>query len=284
MGFRLANIDGRAALVANNDYFDLESLSGGSMSADPMDALTQPDRLAALSSNLADGMPTGSLDDVELGCPVPTPRNVFAIGLNYVDHAAESKMELPTAPLVFTKFPSCLCGPNTTIELRSDYVDYEVELVVVIGQGGKDIAEADAWDHVVGLAVGQDVSDRRMQFAATPPHFGLAKSFDTYGPLGPFVVSLDEIGDPEDLSISCSINGEQRQAANTGGLIFGVPKLINYLSHVTTLSTGDLIFTGTPAGVGGSSGNFLVDGDVIESTIEGIGTIVNRCIRVGDHA
>lgn len=284
MGFRLANVNGRAALVAGDDYFDLESLSGGSVGPDPMAALDQAERLAELSSGLGDATSTGTLADIELGCPVPRPTNVFAIGLNYLDHATESKMELPTTPLVFTKFPSSLCGPNTTIELRSDFVDYEVELVVVIGRGGKDIAEADAWEHVLGLTIGQDVSDRRMQFAAKPPHFGLAKSFDTYGPMGPYVVSLDEVSDAENLSISCSVNGDERQNANTGGLIFGVPKLINYLSHVTTLSTGDLIFTGTPAGVGGSDGRFLVDGDVVESSIEGLGSITNRCIRVGDHA
>ncbi len=284
MGFRLANVNGRAALVADGDYYDLESLSDGQLGSDPMAALAQPERLTELSAGLDGAMPTGSVANVELGCPVPRPTNVFAVGLNYLDHAAESNMELPTTPLVFTKFPSSLCGPNTTIELRSDFVDYEVELVVVIGQGGKDIAEADAWQHVGGLTIGQDVSDRRMQFAAKPPHFGLAKSFDTYGPMGPFVVSPDEVGDAENLAISCSVNGEERQSANTGGLIFGIAKLINYLSHVTTLSTGDVIFTGTPAGVGGSDGRFLVDGDIVVSSIEGLGTITNHCVRVGDHA
>ncbi|BAN00593.1 fumarylacetoacetate hydrolase family protein [Ilumatobacter coccineus] len=284
MGFRLANVDGRAALVTGNDYVDLETISDGSLSSDPMAALQRPERLAALAARLGDASPTGSLDDATLLSPVPRPRNVFAIGLNYSDHAAESNMEPPSTPLVFTKFPSCICAPNSTIELRSDFVDYEVEMVVVIGPGGKDIAEADAWNHVAGLTVGQDVSDRRMQFAANPPHFGLAKSFDTYGPIGPVVVSVDEVGDPDDLAITCSVNGDVRQNASTSGLIFGVPTLINHLSHVTTLAAGDLIFTGTPAGVGGSTGNFLADGDLVESTIAGIGTITNRCIRVGDHA
>jgi 2-keto-4-pentenoate hydratase/2-oxohepta-3-ene-1,7-dioic acid hydratase in catechol pathway len=284
MGFRLANVDGRAALVTGNDYVDLETISGGSLSSDPMAALQRPEQLAALAARLGDASPTGSLDDATLLSPVPRPRNVFAIGLNYRDHAAESNMESPSTPLVFTKFPSCICAPNSTIELRSDFVDYEVEMVVVIGPGGKDIAEADAWNHVAGLTVGQDVSDRRMQFAANPPHFGLAKSFDTYGPIGPVIVSVDEVGDSDDLAITCSVNGDVRQNASTSGLIFGVPTLINHLSHVTTLAAGDLIFTGTPAGVGGSTGNFLADGDLIESTIAGIGTITNRCIRVGDHA
>lgn len=284
MSFRLANVNGRAALVDSTNYFDLETVSDGSLGSDPMAALAVPDQLAELTAGLSGATASGQLADVELQCPVPAPRNVFAIGLNYVDHAAESNMEPPTNPLVFTKYPSCLSAPNTNIEIRSDFVDYEVELVIVIGTGGKDIAEADAWNHVVGVTVGQDVSDRRMQFAAQPPHFGLAKSFDTYGPLGPVVVSLDQVGNPENLSITCSINGEQRQNGSTSNLIFGVPKLINYLSHVTTLSTGDLIFTGTPAGVGGSTGQFLRDGDLVESTIAGIGTITNRCVRVADHA
>lgn len=288
MGFKLVNIDGRAALVSGSDYFDLEALSGGSLGSDPMAALAFADHLRELNAGLGDATPTGSLDDIVIGCPVPRPRNVFGIGLNYLGHVQEGDREVPETPLVFTKFPSCLCGPDTTIELRSDYADYEAELVVVIGPGGKDISEAHAWDHVVGLTMGQDVSDRRMQFAAKPPHFDLGKSFDTYGPIGPAVVSIDEIGDPENLRISCTVNGEQKQDGNTNDLIFAIPKLISYLSHVTTLGTGDLVFTGTPAGVGGAQGVFLADGDVIETTIgnesASLGTMTNRCVRVTDHA
>ena len=287
MGFRLANIDGRAALVSGSDYFDIEALSGGNLSSEPMAALAFADQLGEMSAGLSDATPTGSLDDVVIGCPVPHPRNVFGIGLNYLDHVAEGGRDQPETPLVFTKFPSCLCGPDTTIELRSDHADYEAELVVVIGPGGKDIAESDAWDHVVGVTMGQDVSDRRMQFAAKPPHFDLGKSFDTYGPIGPTVVSLDEIGDAEDLRITCTVNGEPKQDGNTKDLIFGIPKLVSYLSHVTTLGTGDLIFTGTPSGVGMAQGIFLADGDVIETSIgndtTSLGTMTNRCVRISDH-
>jgi 2-keto-4-pentenoate hydratase/2-oxohepta-3-ene-1,7-dioic acid hydratase in catechol pathway len=289
MGFQLANINGRSALVAQSHYYDLETLSGGELNADPMSALGHPRELSQLSASLDDAAPTGILANVTIDCPVPWPRNVFAVGKNFADHAAETGAdEIPEQPLIFTKFPSCLSGPDVTVELRSDFVDWEVELVVVIGTGGKDITEADALDHIFGLTIGQDVSDRRMQFVAKPPHFGLAKSFDTYGPMGPAIVSLDQVEDLENLRLQCSINGEAQQDGNTSDLIFGIPKLISYLSHVTTLTTGDLIFTGTPGGVGGFRGIFLKDGDVIESTIGNesmsFGTMTNRCIRVTDHA
>jgi 2,4-didehydro-3-deoxy-L-rhamnonate hydrolase len=285
MGFRLTNIDGRAALLDDRDrYHDLESLSGGAIGSDPMTALADEAGVRAATERLADAEPTGELADVVLGAPVPRPRNVFAVGLNYSDHAAESNLTPPEQPLVFTKFPSSICGPATDIELRSEFVDYEVEVIVVIGRGGHDISEADAWSHVIGLTMGQDVSDRRMQFASSPPHFDLAKSFDTFGPMGPWLRSLDGFDDPDSLRLTCSVNGDLRQDGNTGDLIFGVPKLISYLSHITTLSAGDIIWTGTPAGVGAATGAFLRDGDVVETSVTGLGTMTNRCVRIGDHA
>jgi 2-keto-4-pentenoate hydratase/2-oxohepta-3-ene-1,7-dioic acid hydratase in catechol pathway len=283
MGFRLANVDGRAALVAGGHYFDLETVSGGKLGADPMAALDAPERLAELTATLADQTPTGVLANVVLGPPVPRPQKSFGIGLNYHAHAAESSMEIPENPLVFTKFPSCIVGPTADVEMRSDGCDYEGELVVVIGPGGKDIDPADAWDHVVGVTVGQDISDRPAQFAAKPPHFDLGKSFDTFGPIGPVLVSLDEVGDPNDLKIVTKLNEEVRQDDTTANLIFDVPTLISYLSHITTLVTGDVIFTGTPEGIGAAQGKFLADGDVITTTIDGIGTMTNRCVRVSDH-
>jgi 2-keto-4-pentenoate hydratase/2-oxohepta-3-ene-1,7-dioic acid hydratase in catechol pathway len=283
MGFRLANVAGRAVLVSGDHYTDIATHSSGALGPDPMAALARPDLLAELSANLDDSSVTGLLADVVLGPPVPRPQKSFGIGLNYLAHAAEGGRELPDSPLVFTKFPSCLVGPTADVELRSDGCDYEAELVVVIGTGGKDIARADAWDHVVGLTVGQDISDRPAQFAANPPHFDLGKSFDTFGPMGPVLVSPDEVADRDDLRIVCAVNGEVRQDGTTGDLIFDVPTLISFLSGITTLVTGDVIFTGTPAGVGVAQGKFLADGDVITTTIEGIGTMTNRCVRVGDH-
>jgi 2-keto-4-pentenoate hydratase/2-oxohepta-3-ene-1,7-dioic acid hydratase in catechol pathway len=218
------------------------------------------------------------LANADLGAPVPAPRNAFGVGLNYRNHAAESNMELPKNPLVFTKFTSCIVGPFSDVELRSVTGDYEAELVVVIGEGGRDIATADAWDHVLGLTVGQDISDRALQFAAKPPHFDLGKSRDTYGPVGPVLVSPDSFPNPLDLGITCDINGDRRQDDRTSNLIFGVADLIAYISSVITLAAGDLIFTGTPEGVGAASKTYLAPGDEIVSTIEGIGTIRNRCV------
>jgi 2,4-didehydro-3-deoxy-L-rhamnonate hydrolase len=280
MGFRLANVDGRAALVDGEHYYDLATISNGSISSDPMTALGHAAELLTLASKLDGRKPRGLLADVTLGPPVPSPQKSFGIGLNYLDHAAEGSMEVPKNPLVFTKFPSCLVGPTADVELRSDFCDYEGELVVVIGPGGKDIAADRAWAHVVGVTIGQDISDRETQFAANPPHFDLGKSFDTFGPIGPVLVSTDEIADPGALRIITTVNGEERQNDTASNMVFDVPTLIAYLSHVTTLVTGDLIFTGTPAGVGAAQGKFLADGDVIVTTIGGIGAITNRCVRV----
>lgn len=279
MAFRLANVNDRAALVDGDVYFDLEAVSDGALGHDPMAALDDAEALHALGATLTDREPTGRLADVSLGAPVPRPQKSFGIGLNYLDHAAESKMELPENPLVFTKFPSCLVGPTATVEMRSAFVDYEGELVVVIGKGGKDIAAADAWDHVIGVTGGQDISDRKAQFAAKPPHFDLGKSFDTFGPIGPDLVSIDQV-DAENLRVVTKVNGEVRQDDTTASLIFGIPKLIEYLSHITTLVTGDLIFTGTPSGVGAAAGRYLVEGDVIVTEIEGIGTLENHCVML----
>ena len=283
MGFRFANIAGRAALVHGDHYYDLATVSNGALSSDPMKALGRASELSALSATLADREPTGMLADVVLDPPVPRPQKSFGIGLNYSDHAAESSAEVPANPLVFTKFPSCIVGPDANVELRSDFCDYEGELVVVIGKGGKDIPNEAAWQHVVGVTIGEDISDRKVQFASKPPHFDLGKSFDTFGPIGPVLVSTDEIADPGALRIITTVNGEEQQNDTVSNLIFDIPTLINYLSQITTLVTGDVIFTGTPSGIGAARGVFLRDGDVIVTTIEGIGTMTNHCVRVSDH-
>ncbi len=284
MGFTLANVSGRSALVLGDSYFDLETISDGSFSADPMAALGRSTELSALAATLGDHRPTGSIDDAVLGAPVPRPRNCFAIGLNYQSHADESGMAVPEVPLTFTKFPSCIVGPGAAVELRSDAVDYEGELVVVIGTAGRDIPVSAAWNHVVGLTIGQDISDRPAQFAAAPPHFDLGKSFDTFGPMGPVLVSVDSFANPDDLRITTLINNEVRQDDTTAMMIFDVPTLVSYLSRFTTLQPGDVIFTGTPDGIGMATGQFLADGDIITTSIAGIGTMTNPCVRVSDYA
>jgi len=278
MAFRFANVAGRAALVdAEDQWYDLERLTTGSVSADPMEAISDAAALHQAAEGLSTAEADGPLAEATLGAPVPSPRNVFGIGLNYRPHAEESGMELPDTPLVFGKFASCIVGPNADIELRSKTADWEVELVAVIGTAGRDIPAASAWDHVLGLTVGQDVSDRALQFAAKPPHFDLGKSRDGYGPMGPVLVSTDSFSDPTDLAISCEINDQPKQQDRTTSLIFSVAELIEYLSSAITLDVGDVIYTGTPAGVGAASRTYLNPGDVITSTVEGIGTMSNRC-------
>ena len=279
MTFRLANVAGRTALVDRNDqWHDLHRLTNGAVSSDPMKALRDAAALHRAAQRLERANPDGPLATADLLSPVPTPRNCIAIGLNYRDHAAESGATPPPNPLAFTKFPSCIVGPNANVELRSESADYEVELVVVIGKPGRDIAPANAWSHVLGVTAGQDISDRVLQFASTPPHFDLGKSRDTYGPLGPTLVSVDSFADPDNIALQCSVNGEQRQNSTTANLIFTVPQLIAYLSSVMTLGIGDIIFTGTPAGVGMATKNYLRPGDVIMSTIDGVGTMTNTCV------
>ena len=284
MGFKLGNIDGRSALVRNNDYYDLETISDGEVSSIGIEAIQFEDLLSDLYSKLDSFEATGNIDDVTLGAPITSSINCFAVGLNYRNHAEESGMEIPAFPMIFTKHTSCIVGPFDNVEMRSDIVDYEAEMVVVIGKGGKDISKDDAWSHVAGITVGQDISDRSVQFHATPPQFNLGKSFDTFGPIGPILVSHDEVDDKESLKLTCSVNDELRQDDNTNDLIFDVPYLISYISEFITLNTGDLIFTGTPAGVGATQGKLLKDGDMLSTSIEGIGTINNKMVRISDHS
>ena len=278
MAFQLANIAGRAVLVADGAYHDLSRLSGGAFSGDMTEAIERHGELHALNENLDAALADGLLEGADLGPPSPAPSKAFGIGLNYRAHAEESNMEIPEYPPTFAKFPSCISGPNDDIVLRGTAVDYEVEVVVIIGTAGRDISQADSWSHVAGVTGGQDVSDRRVQFHATPPQFALGKSFDTYGPIGPLLVSVDSFENPDDIGLSCGVSGDPRQSSRTSDLIFDVPTIIEYLSGICTLNVGDVIFTGTPAGVGAPKRQFLGEGDVVVSTFEGIGTMTNHCV------
>ncbi|MFZ9696334.1 MAG: fumarylacetoacetate hydrolase family protein [Ilumatobacteraceae bacterium] len=283
MTFTFANHAGRAVLVDGDNYHDLEALSGGAVPSDPVAALALQDSLHDLQKKTAGRPPEGKVDSAKLGPPSPSPEKVFGIGLNYRTHAAESGMDVPDNPVVFAKFSSCITAPNATIELRSEIVDYEAEIVVIIGKSGKDIAKADAWNHVFAITAGQDVSDRAVQMASKPPHFDLGKSFDTFGPIGPVAVSVDSFANRDAIGVKCLINGEERQNDSSANLIFDIPFLIEYLSHITTLKTGDVIFTGTPAGVGMMQKKLLRDGDTVTTIVEGVGTMVNACKRIADH-
>lgn len=284
MGFKLANIKGRAALLNEESFYDLEKISEGNLSHDTTNALFHLEELDELNNKLKDSEATGKISEAEFDAPVSFPKNCYAVGLNYRNHAEEANMTIPEVPMVFTKHTSCLVGATADVEMRSNYVDYEAELVVVIGLSGKDISKDQAWNHVAGLCVGQDISDRPAQFASTPPMFNLGKSFDTFGPMGPALVSPDSLLNKESLVIECKVNDEIRQNDNTDDLIFDVPTIISYLSEIVTLNTGDVIFTGTPGGVGVSQGKFLKDGDIITTSIKGLGTLTNKCVRVSDHS
>jgi 2-keto-4-pentenoate hydratase/2-oxohepta-3-ene-1,7-dioic acid hydratase in catechol pathway len=228
---------------------------------------------------------TTALPKMGLGPPSPEPRQVFAIGLNYRSHAAEAGMALPEVPATFTKFPASLAGPFDEVEVADEGVDWEVELVVVIGHKADRVGRGDAWHHVAGLTIGQDISDRPLQYAAGG-QFSLGKSRRGYGPMGPCLVTLDEFADPDDLAIGCSLDGEVVQDARTSDLVFGVPELIERLSAVLPLLPGDVIFTGTPAGVGATRKppRWLQPGSVLESWIEGIGTIRNPIVAASAGA
>jgi 2-keto-4-pentenoate hydratase/2-oxohepta-3-ene-1,7-dioic acid hydratase in catechol pathway len=275
---KIANRSGRLVLVVADGAIDVHDASQGRFSADPADAYERWDELREWAATAAG--PVEPLDESTLGAPSPRPRQVFAIGLNYASHAAESGRDLPAVPAVFTKFPASLSGPFDPIELSGEMVDWEVELVVVIGRRADRVAEADGWDHVAGLCVGQDISDRHIQFAAGA-QFSLGKSYRTYGPTGPWLVTPDEVADRDDLALGCSLDGETVQADRTSGLVFPVARLVAELSAVVPLLPGDLIFTGTPAGVGVTRqpARFLRAGEVLETWIEGIGTIRNAVVE-----
>ena len=274
---KLANLDGRAALVLGDEIADIATASHGRFGPDPMGLYDEWDAFRDFAATVTAG--TGPLIEADLRNPVPRPRQVFAIGLNYRSHAEESGMALPEIPIVFTKFPASLAGPYDDIEVVGDTTDWEVELVVVIGRTADRVDESDAWTHVAGLTIGQDISDRHLQFAAGS-QFSLGKSRRSYGPIGPWIVTPDDLDNPDDLALGCSVDGEKLQDARTSDLIFSVPRLVSELSAVLPLLTGDAIFTGTPGGVGVARKppRFLQPGNTLETWIEGIGTIRNRIV------
>ena len=276
--FRLTTINGRAGLDHDGGWHDLAAVTGDAQLADPLVAVAQHHELHDLAASLATRTPERVLAEEVLDAPIPFPRQVFAIGLNYSEHAGESGMEVPPAPLTFAKFPSSIAGPTAEVPLSGVAVDWEVEVVAVVGTECTNVDVDDAWDILAGLTLGQDISDRIVQFTGNPPQFSLGKSFPAYSPIGPSIVSLDTFDDVTDIGLWCDVSGERMQDARTTELIFSIPVLVAYLSSICTLYPGDLIFTGTPSGIGAARGRFLVDGDVITSGAEGIGTLTNRCV------
>ncbi|PTR28684.1 2-keto-4-pentenoate hydratase/2-oxohepta-3-ene-1,7-dioic acid hydratase in catechol pathway [Rhodococcus sp. OK519] len=277
---RIANLAGRAVLIDGDRAVDVHTASAGRFGPDPVAIFAEWDAFTDWAATTTDVEVGVAFDRRDLGAPSPAPAQVFAIGLNYRDHAAETGLAAPDAPPTFTKFASCLTGPETDLALPTDTVDWEVELVAVIGREATDVATDDAWSHIAGLTTGQDFSERTSQMAGPAPQFSLAKSFPGFGPTGPWLVTPDEFADPNDLAIECAIDGETVQSGRTAQMIFPVAELIAHVSAVCTLRPGDLIFTGTPAGVGvgRSPQRFLAPGNIVTSSIEGIGPLVQRCV------
>jgi 2-keto-4-pentenoate hydratase/2-oxohepta-3-ene-1,7-dioic acid hydratase in catechol pathway len=280
---RFANHNERLVLVTETELdltpvsgIDVADASAGRFESDPQRAFDRWDELLTWAQDVETGsglnwMPlTASL----LGPPTPAPRQVFAIGLNYADHVTESGMEAPAEnPATFTKFPASITGPYTQVHLPSTVVDWEVELVVVMGRETYKVSADRAWDYVAGLTVGQDFSERVVQLAGGMPQFSLGKSYPGFSPMGPSLVTPDDLPDRSDLRLTTTIDGETMQDGRTAQLIFDVPTLIDRLSQVLPLFPGDVIFTGTPAGVGGTRTppRFLKVGETLVSEIEGIG-------------
>ena len=253
---------------------DVASASGGRLPADAVAALERWDDVLAWAPS-ADWATAAPVQLERLGPPVPAPRQVFAVALNYAPHAAEAGFDPPAEPLVFTKFPSCITGGISTVELPAGRVDWEIEVVAIIGRGGHRIRREQAWDAVAGITLGQDLSERLVQLNGKPAQFSLGKSFPGFGPIGPLAVTPDEFTDRDDLAFESSLGGEVLQHGRTRQMIFPVDDLVARLSAVCRLLPGDLIFTGTPEGVGNrrTPPRFLQPGDVLSSRLEGVGEI-----------
>jgi len=275
---RLFNIAGRLNTFVDGAVVDVATASDNRFSPDPQRMFDDWQGLVDWgASNNARG--SGEVDARQLDAPVPQPAQVFAIGLNYKAHAEEGIFNVPEEPTVFTKWPSCIVGPSHDVQLPVD-TDWEIELVVAISRRAFHVDAADAMSYVAGYTVGQDLSDRVLQRKGPAPQWSLGKSRYGYGPTGPWLVTLDELENPHDLAIYSEMAGETLQSSRTSMLIFDVPFLIEYLSNLCPLLPGDIIFTGTPEGVGYARKppRFLHPGDVLTSTIEGIGDLVTHLV------
>ncbi|MEJ2870761.1 fumarylacetoacetate hydrolase family protein [Actinomycetospora sp. OC33-EN08] len=276
---RIANLRGRLVLVVEDRALDVETASAGRFSADPQAVYERWQEFLDWAST-ADPGRAEPFEHRDLGAPVPRPSQVLAIGLNYRDHAAESGFALPDAPTVFTKFVSSFTGPYDDVVLAGPTVDWEVELVAVLGRTARRVPAERGWDYIAGLTAGQDLSERTVQGAGPAPQFSLGKSFPGFGPTGPWLVTPDEFADRDDIALGCAVNGESMQKGRTSDLVFTVPQLVAELSAVLELRPGDVIFTGTPAGVGAGRNpkRFLAAGDELVTTVEGIGTMRHRLV------
>lgn len=238
-----------------------------------------PEGQAGAQAAIEKGTTTYDPASVRLLAPVPDPQKIICIGLNYSDHAAETGAPIPSEPVLFSKYPSALIGHGEPIILPavSNEVDFEAELVVVIGRRGRHISSEEAMEHVGGFAIGHDVSARDWQLRKPAKQWMAGKTFDTFAPVGPELVTADEVADPHKLGIRLRLNGQTMQDSNTDRFIFRIEQVVSYLSTIMTLEAGDLIFTGTPPGVGMARKPpvWLQPGDEVEVEIDGLGVLRN---------
>lgn len=286
---RFANVAGRCGVVFDEGMVDIAEASNGELPFDPMELLRRWPDLLELSATWTSDL-AAPIDASTLGSPVPSPGSIFGLVANYPPATRPD----PPVPMVFGKSPNSVCGPYDDIRLpaaeslpmRAEWTVLEAELAVVIGRGGRRICATEAFEHVAGFTVAQDITERVHEFGPRGTSVGtmeyaslkaVGKSLDTYCPLGPFLVTVDELATPNDLGIECKLNGEVVQKASTADLLFGVAELIEFLSAFVTLRPGDVILTGTPTPINGQLPR-LSAGDVIETSIAGIGTLVNVCV------
>ena len=276
---RFGTVDGRLVLVRDGRYLDVHEVTGGRLPPDVVLALERWDDLREVDAQ-ADWSRAHELDEARLGPPVPNPRQVFAVALNYRPHAEEAGYTPPPIPLVFTKFAFRITGPDATVALPEGHVDWEIEVVTVVGRGGHRIPRDGAWDALAGVTVGQDLSERVLQLTGRPAQFSLGKSHPGFGPIGPVVVTPDELADRDDIGFASELDGEPLQAGRTSEMIFPVDDLVAQISAVCPLLPGDLIFTGTPEGVGNrrTPPRFLQPGETLVSRVDGVGEIRQRFV------
>ena len=281
---RFGCVSGRAVLIADTlkSFADIQKFSGGNLPSDPLSCIARWPEVQALGSSLesAKTADLSPLDLPNIDSPIPQPRQIFAIGINYKAHAAEMNNALPKQPLVFTKFPSSINKPNGQLRLVGEKCDFEAELVAVIAKGGRNISKDNAWAHVAGLCVGQDFSDRELQYANTPPQFSLGKSRAGFTAFGPYITDSSQLKNRANLAMTCRVSGEIMQNTQTDDMIFEIPDIISYLSGICELYPGDVIYTGTPSGVGAgrTPQRFLRAGDIVETEIQDLGSLTNHCI------
>ena len=272
--------------VVDNQVLNLTDASGGQLPSDMLSFLQMGDAgMAAAREAVAGASGGAALDAVKLMAPITNPSKVVAIGLNYMDHVRESGGTVPTLATMFCKYPSSIIGPGDEIRWRNavtQKVDYEAELAVVIGKTARNVSEADAYDYIAGYMNCHDVSARDLQLE-TGDQWLRGKCLDTFCPLGPYLVTTDEVADPHNLAIKCLVNGEALQDSSTKELIFKIPYLIKYLTEAFTLLPGDVITTGTPDGVGAfrEPPIWLKNGDVVTVEVEGLGQLTNTCVEEG---